>query len=167
MASRPMRVATPDPVTIGDRRSGGDDELGRAAVARPPAADHISPRGLRCVGDRVALPNRSESRPSQVMQALSERYRPFSRDRHRRDAVARAAVIERRRATSCLPISHRIGEKPKVLKRFLSEIGVKSDSWPPAGVGRPPMRSAGLMPESNLEKSLSAKALPSEFGIAI
>ena len=55
--------------------------------------------------------------------------------------------------------------KPKYA--LLSHIGVKSHSWPPAGVGRRPMRSAGLMPESNLEKSLSAKALPSEFGIAI
>ena len=41
-------------------------------------------------------------------------------------------------------------------KALSSEIGVNTDSWPPAGDGRPPMRPAGLMPESNLEKALSA-----------
>ena len=82
--SRPMRVATPDASAwaIGDRVTAM--ELGRAAAAgdRPPIA--FRPEASM----RLALPNRSESRPSQVMQALSERYRAISRDRCRRDAEA-------------------------------------------------------------------------------
>ena len=64
----------------------------------------------------------------------------------------RGGFTERRRATNRAPISHRIGEKPKSVEALSSEIGVKTDSWPPAGDGRPPMRSAGLMPKSNLGK---------------
>ena len=38
-------------------------------------------------------------------------------------------------------------------KALSSEIGVKADSWPPAGDGRPPMRSSGLMPEKRRKTS--------------
>ena len=38
-------------------------------------------------------------------------------------------------------------------KALSSEIGVKADSWPPAGDGRRPMQSASLMPEPNVEKN--------------
>ena len=47
--------------------------------------------------------------------------------------------------------SHR--GKAKSVEALSLEIGVKTDSWPPTGDGRPPMRSAGLMPESNLKKT--------------
>ena len=51
-------------------------------------------------------------------------------------------------------------------KALSSEIGVKADSWPPAGDGRPPMWSAGLMPKSNhLKKIPKCTALRSPIGV--
>ena len=47
--------------------------------------------------------------------------------------------------------SHR--KKSQSGEALSSEIGVKADSWPPAGDGRRPMRSAGLMLDSDLEKN--------------
>ena len=76
----------------------------------------------------------------------------------------RGGFTERRRATNRAPISHRIGEKPKSVEALSSEIGVKTDSWPPAGDGRPPMRSAGLMPKSNLGKKMLSAPLSDDVG---
>ena len=108
-----MRVTTPDPLVsaIGDRVAAS--KLGRAAAthSRPPITFH--PRASMRRRPRCSS-NRSESRPNHVMQALSERYQPLSGDR----CSCRGAFIERRPATNWAPISHRIGEKQKVLKRY-------------------------------------------------
>ena len=96
------------------------------------------------------------------MQALSERYRGFRRDRGRRDAGCLEAVIGRRQATNRAPISSRIGKKPKVLKRYFWGSTSETTAGRVTTDGQPPMRSAGLMPKSRLEKV--AKCLSTTIG---
>ena len=70
------------------------------------------------------------------------RYRSFRRDRGRRDAVDRGAVIGRRQATDRASISSRIGEKPKMLKRYFWGSTSETSAGRVTADGQPPMRSA-------------------------
>ena len=163
MESRLMRVATPDPLVsaIGDRVAAS--KLGRAAVthSRPPITFHPGAsmrRRPRCSSDR------SESRPNQVMQALSERYRPLIGDRCRRVAVAwapssrggRRRIGPRSRIASGKSKSAIIGDRRQSRQLAARRRRSAADVW-----------SAGLMPKSNLKKKIpKCTSLRSPIGVA-
>ena len=89
-------------------------------------------RGLRYVGDRVALLIEARVDPARSCKPLSERYRAFRGDRCRRDAVAGAASPRgggRRTAPRSRIAS---GKSQKALKRYHRRSASKPT------VGRPP-----------------------------
>ena len=150
-----MRVATPDPLVsaIGDRAAAS--KLGRAAVthSRPPITFHPG-ASMRRRPRRSS--NRSESRPNQVMQALSERYRPLIGDRCRRDAVAwapssrggRRRIGPRSRIASGKSKSAISGDRRQSRQLAARRRRSAADVW-----------SAGLMPKSNLKKKFLSAPL--------
>ena len=185
-----MRVATPDPLVsaIGDRAAAS--KLGRAAVThrRPPITFHPG-ASMRRRPRRSS--NRSESRPNQVMQALSERYRPLIGDRCRRDAVAwapssrggRRRVGPRSRIASGKSKSAIIGDRDlrEVLRgdrvgsrrpaarcpaELTSDIGNGERSWPaPEGHRTADAVRAGIESRKKTKYSGLPRAVSSEIDV--
>ena len=75
----------------------------------------------------------------------------------------RGTVIDGRQATNRALISSRIGEKPKVLKRYFWGSTSETTAGRVTTDGQPPMRSAGFMPKSRLVKVAKSKSVEALF----